>query len=539
MDLDWIGEQFAAGMHDNEDPFALYAPCWDPWTRCVFAIARYGNAVLRINDENKAEVVAGSWHEEGVANGPGSRARFDGPFSLTSDGAGCLYVSTESRICKMQLPAAWRAREDGVPGGQRQAARQEPANVPPDRPNLDGDPQPQLQPQEQQLNQQQQHHAQPQDQGNEGAEVQVSTLPCEAIHGQRLKGIAYDPTTHSLIISTITGLYRRSLNIEALQQPHLLADGSALRQGAVAGAGERLARLRTRFECATGLAVDADGNTYFASDDNAGAGQHTSVRRLSHDGTLTTLVTGLRRGLKHPAILPNGCLGLCEEQPGKVVVIYLGLKPNACHAAATPPSPSPQATGPPPYSLASDLGALLDRQPDGSADVAVEVGGQVFHTHRGVLAARSPYFRQRLLEGFAECGAQQLSLPDADPAAFALVLRYMYTDSGGAIPAGMLLSVGELADRLLLPGLCEEVGGQLLEGVSAVTVVELILWAERRSVGFAPLLQGLEAWFGEHGAEVAQQAPDSIKRLMVTNPELAFSLHWGAQGTPAKRRRTR
>ncbi len=156
-------------------------------------------------------------------------------------------------------------------------------------------------------------------------------------------------------------------------------------------------------------------------------------------------------------------------------------------------------------------------------------------THRAVLAARSAYFRQRLDPGagFGDAGAQRLSLPDACPEVFELVLRYMYTDSAGDIPGALLQPAAELADRLLLPGLCEEVGRHVLRGVCAESVVGLLLWAEQRSARFGGLLRGLKAWFREHREEVLQ-LPEPTQQLMSESTALAYEL---ICGPGAKRQR--
>ncbi len=57
------------------------------------------------------------------------------------------------------------------------------------------------------------------------------------------------------------------------------------------------------------------------------------------------------------------------------------------------------------YQLAADLGALLERQLDATADVTVLVGGRAFPAHKAILAARSPVLRRRIEGGgFADRG---------------------------------------------------------------------------------------------------------------------------------------
>ena len=158
-----------------------------------------------------------------------------------------------------------------------------------------------------------------------------------------------------------------------------------------------------------------------------------------------------------PFILPNGYLALCkcdDHDDEGLLLLDLGLQP----APLCPPPP------PAPHPLAADLGALLERQPDATADVTVLAGGHAFPAHKTILAARSPVFRWRIEGGGFGDGspaAQQLQLPEADPDAFAIVLRFLYTHDAGELPAGLLQAVAELADQLGVEALCRtaQVGG--------------------------------------------------------------------------------
>ncbi len=125
-----------------------------------------------------------------------------------------------------------------------------------------------------------------------------------------------------------------------------------------------------------------------------------------------------------------------------------------------------------------------------------------------------------------------------DPAAFGAVLRFMYTDSAGPVPPEPL---GELADRLLLPGLCAQVGSQLLGRVCAESVVGLLLWVEQRSGSFGALLGGLKEWVLDNtGPESGLLLPaEEALRLMSECPRLALQfLYTGrTEGREHKRRR--
>ncbi|KAG2500379.1 hypothetical protein HYH03_001953 [Edaphochlamys debaryana] len=305
----------------------------------------------------------------------------------------------------------------------------------------------------------------------------------------------------------------------AAAAPVLLAGREGVR-GTADGRGEEAS-----FEDIFSLTVDAGGNIIVADIPQ----DTTVVRRVAPDGTVTTLAR-LEEGLHRPAILPNGYLALCNCNEPSLLVLDLGLNP--------PPLLPPAPAGPPRRTLHADMGALLDAQPDGTAGLTLVVGGRRFPVHRAVLIARCDYFRSQLEGGFADGVAAELSLPDADPAAFELLLRFVYT---GAVdmPSALALAVAELADRLLLPELCSDAQAVVLSGVSAETVVGDLLRAVRLGASFSGVLSSLKAWYLEHHDEVHTGAPASLERL-AESPRLMAELLMGAFSVrpSAKRQRT-
>ncbi|KAG2444032.1 hypothetical protein HYH02_009230 [Chlamydomonas schloesseri] len=268
-----------------------------------------------------------------------------------------------------------------------------------------------------------------------------------------------------------------------------------------------------------------------------------AIRRVHpHTGAVATVGRlKCRADFASLSITANGWLFVSWADACDGTLIDLGLVP--------PPSLQPRRR-----TLPADLGALLgwERTAGGgggggsgggsdsaAADVTIRVGERSFPAHRLILSARCDYFKQRLAGdgGFADGRAAELELADADPDAFALVLRWLYT-GGAHIPAEQARGVGGLADRLLLPELCDAALEVMVETLAPETVVDSLLWAARMahlSRGFAQRLEELKAWYVAHHELVCQRAPASVRRLMEARSDLAFELMC-AQSRGASRR---
>ncbi len=480
----------------------LVSICWDAYTGHAFAVV--GRAMVRLSEQGEATVVAGHPTEAGRLDGSGLSARFTCCNEILSDGQGCLYVIDQHELRRLQLPSTLGPSPSGAAGT---AARASP-----------------------------------------GGEVRVTTVGCGHLDGRLRRG-AYDAASRCLVLCTRTAVCRlpvAGLGAAAPGALHKTVLVAGKRGSAGSGFKDGVGKA-ARFRCIRSVAVDNSGTAWILDRDRelSGYGSDSEeeekllgsiygshLRRVDPSGAVTTVWDAGR--CTCAAVLRNGCLALLQPGDKEMRLVQLGL-------ADSWGGPRPRSIVP--GTLSSDLGELLDRQPDGSADVEVEVGRQVFAAHRSVLAARSPYFRQRLDPGagFADGRAPRLSLPDADPAAFGAVLRFMYTDSAGPVPPELLQPVGELADRLLLPGLCAQVGSQLLGRVCAESVVGLLLWAEQRSGSFGALLGGLKEWVLQHNEpEAGRLLPDEdVLRLMRESPELALQLlqHRRADGEGDTKRR--
>ncbi len=154
--------------------------------------------------------------------------------------------------------------------------------------------------------------------------------------------------------------------------------------------------------------------------------------------------------------------------------------------------------------LAADLLALLDHDPCSTSDLTVIVGGgnvsaagghasnnsgggsgggnggclpRSFRVHRAVLASRCPFFRTLFNAGMADSAARELTLPDADPDAFAVLLRYMYGGVVSLCERAVHRAAVSLCNTLLLPEVKEALEKVLVETANAETITGDLLWA--------------------------------------------------------------
>ncbi|KAG2483060.1 hypothetical protein HYH03_018043 [Edaphochlamys debaryana] len=552
------------------------SPVWDPYSQSVFLCRDHG--ILRLVG-NTLFPVAGDSLMEGVdldrpVPGWGTEARLIGPRHLVSDGKGNLFCATGddgNRITWIRLPPCLRASEQtdtasssrpthisAGPGAAVSAGTVEQVEV---------------------------GTGAREDSEEEGFEPERVTLPwimrLPFQAAGAIQGLSYDGSKgqSSLVIATSTALYRLPLppalgegnweedwEDEWVRAAGLGDDGPGA--GAGAGAGAEAARRRgrgmvwaaellagrqgeegdvdgrgpeARFTRLTGCVVDGDGTVWAADypdlepeDDDEQVVSTNVLRRVDPDGTVSS--TGLKRSGRWSAaaILPNGhlaCFGLGgDSECGELLVAGLGLTFPGLGSQAPGTSPAARAV------LHEDLGALLDRQPDGTADLTLLVGGRRFAVHRAILAARSAYFRNRLGPGFADGSAAELELPHADPDAFALMLRWLYTGAV-QIPAAQAPALAELADRLVLRDVYDDAVAAILASLSVHTVVPYMLWAEQLG-GWVAEVQGvLRRWYVERHEQVAAEAPEAVERLALSPKLMAAVMGDLAARSPKRRRR--
>ncbi len=514
--------------------YDLFTACWDAFSGCLYATAGHGmpTRVVRVTEGGSAAVAAG---QDSGASADGEsdmwnlhrRNRRSVPFtncsSIASDGEGCLYCVDNGTLCMLQLPATWQTPLPTAVGA---------AGCSETTPIMSCSCQEALQRGTLQKKEQEQAEGEL-GEGSTASSfpagaVEVTTIRCGNRDGEIVR-TAYDAVSRSLVFCTDTAVYSLPIaglgEAAAVHEPVLLAGREEGREGHRDGMG-----ADARFNDIYGIAVDGTGAVWVVDrgnvrEDSDSVRWATGLARVDPNGGVHTVWSGYSpsEAYRSLTVLPNGCLAMVSRCGTSIMLLQLGLTPPCIGSSPSPKDPS--------GTLAADLAALLGRQPDGSADVDVDVevgGGQVFAAHRSVLAARSHYFRRRLDPGagFADGSALRLSLPAADPAAFGVALRFMYTDSTGPVPPELLQPVGALADRLLLPGLCTLMGSQLLGRVCLENVVGLLLWAQQRSGSLGALLRGLKAWvLQHHGPERGRALPDEdVVRLMRESPALGLQL---------------
>ncbi|CAO2207321.1 unnamed protein product [Urochloa humidicola] len=140
---------------------------------------------------------------------------------------------------------------------------------------------------------------------------------------------------------------------------------------------------------------------------------------------------------------------------------------------------------PPPSNLAAHLGHMLDCTL--GTDVSLIVGGETFPAHRAVLAARSPVFCAELFGLMADATMPSITLQEIDPAAFKVMLQFIYTDAlppddeFGDSPVEMMLHLLAAADRYALERLKVMCELKLWENVSVDTAASILACAETYS----------------------------------------------------------
>ncbi|PNH03151.1 Actin-binding protein IPP [Tetrabaena socialis] len=462
-----IYEDINVGMRRPYMPACGFiSPCWDPYSASVYAIV--GRAIVRISSDDVATVLAGDPNDYPVPGGA------DGE---PVDGLG-LAARFKSPVC---------LASDGTGSlyvGDQEDIRR--VQLPP-----------------------------PHQAAGQPGEALVTTLLGGRARDAVLGSLAFDAVSNSLFYNMpcYGDLQRLPLG-EPNAEPVTIVTNPP-------------------YYCAgDGVAVDGGGKLYAAlhsgrREEVRGAEQNaTTVWRFEEGDAVKTEVAKLQGRWNALAVLPNGYLALLDRNDETLLqLLDLGLQPPRLLAAPLPQAARSLAA--PHRSLPGDFGMLLDRQPDDTTDITLEVGGITFHGHRLILSSRCDFFS--VDKGFDFSSTKCISLPDMDPIIFKLAFRFMYTGIA-EIPVEQARAVAELADRLLLPELGLLAQEVVMAGVAASNVVGLLLWAEAmdgHSPAFTELLARLKAWYVEHYKEVHEEVPNVVEQLAAASPKLVAELTAG------------
>ncbi|KAG2493402.1 hypothetical protein HYH03_008529 [Edaphochlamys debaryana] len=276
--------------------------------------------------------------------------------------------------------------------------------------------------------------------------------------------LALDPVTGMLLAASNTALC--CLHTEDDGWAELLA-GDWEESGSIDGSG-----TAARFTEMFGILPVSGGRLLIADD--------ADLRCMDAGGAVTTLLRGCFKGpeeddlvgVTQMALLPSGELGAVLRD-GSLALISGGdfapaaqqpiprLSPASTDrllSLLAPPAAEEGAGGSSGGDAVTQMGSAT-----ASGAVTVRVGNRAFLAHRSVLAAGSEYFARLLAPGggFEESCAAEVTLPDADPAAFAHLMSYMYGTSlrlPGAssalrtMPPELLRPAAALAWRLSMGG---------------------------------------------------------------------------------------
>ncbi|EFJ53287.1 hypothetical protein VOLCADRAFT_102892 [Volvox carteri f. nagariensis] len=256
---------------------------------------------------------------------------------------------------------------------------------------------------------------------------------------------------------------------------------------------------------------------------------HDKFRIMSVNGYVNTALTGLTIYQCSIAALPSGELAVGIKDPrDSPLRIVRGpqLGPSSptsggIKASHSVPTQRPSAALSKLHRTLLLCAAGADENP---ATVNIHTrDGTVFVAHRSALVSHSQYFEKLLVPGggFADSGAEDVKLPDADPAAFQWLLAYMYTGEL-YMPDELLRPAVLLADRLLMPQDCVgQLQKWLLAKVTPQSVLSDLLWAEQH--GMTSLVPQLKLRLLRQRKSVVLGEED-LRQLIVRRPCLAADL---------------
>ncbi|KAG2493365.1 hypothetical protein HYH03_008497 [Edaphochlamys debaryana] len=300
--------------------------------------------------------------------------------------------------------------------------------------------------------------------------------------------LAHDPIAGGTLWAATgkTVCHVRTEGDDALGRVEVVA-GDWDEQSGVDGSGPA-----TRFRWIAALLPVSGGRLLIADD--------SDLCCMDAGGAVSTLLRGclIRDSVRHMALLHSGELGAAMLD-GRLALVSAG---DFTPCVQRDPQPSAAATDRllsllAPQAEAYGAGGSGGEGAAGSAVVTVRVGDRAFPVLRSVLAAGSEYFARLLAPGggFEESGAAEVALPDADPAAFAHLLSYMYGTSlrlSGAsspllsVPPELLRPTTALAGWLLMGGAVAALTEQLAAAATPASVLSDLAWVDAHGMYDGP-----------------------------------------------------
>jgi speckle-type POZ protein len=205
------------------------------------------------------------------------------------------------------------------------------------------------------------------------------------------------------------------------------------------------------------------------------------VSLLNRDGTPSSINVKRSVFVIHNKI-PVGWSRFVKRSDLKSTYLSNGLVRFMCGVIVVPDSPMPMPLPMPPPDIGIHLGRLLDCAI--GSDVTFIVDGEHFPAHRAVLAARSLVFEEELFGSMLDATMPSITVHNIEPAAFRVMLRFMYTDSFpadnelGDSPTDMLQHLLDVADRFALDRMKLICSLKLTECISVDTVGSILVCAE-------------------------------------------------------------
>ncbi|KAG2493325.1 hypothetical protein HYH03_008460 [Edaphochlamys debaryana] len=344
------------------------------------------------------------------------------------------------------------------------------------------------------------------------------------------ESLAFDPAAGTLWAASATVVCRvRTEGSVGLE----LAAGVWEEEGSVdsSGTAARFHDITALLPVAGGRLLIADGPDPRCMDDACGA--------------VSTLLRGcfVKDGARQLVVLRDGGLGAVTAVHGSLLLISGKdfTRPWQPPTRLAPAAFTDHLLGvlaPPAEVYGGDGGSSVASGPTATATAAalcgavtVRVGGRAFPAHRSVLTAGSEYFARLLAPGggFAESGAPEVALLDADPAAFAHLLSYMYGTSLGlfsasspslAVPPALLRPTAALAGRLLMGGgAVAALTERLAAAATPASVLSDLAWADAH--GMTGLAEQLRTYSIPNRKALD---PSGLRQLVDSSPEQAAEL---------------